>query len=48
MAEGSREWGKLSGGGGEGLSMVFFELQGKTCRVKMAGKGSYKKVGDKQ
>ncbi|GJW12908.1 hypothetical protein Tco_1578735 [Tanacetum coccineum] len=38
MAEGSREWGKLSGGGGDGLSMVFFELQGKTCRVKMAGK----------
>ncbi|GJW81116.1 hypothetical protein Tco_0145091 [Tanacetum coccineum] len=30
MAEGSREWGKLSGGGGDGLSMVFFELQGKT------------------
>ncbi|GKB84219.1 hypothetical protein Tco_0956491 [Tanacetum coccineum] len=29
MAEGSREWGKLSGGGGEGLSMVFFELQEK-------------------
>ncbi|GJS51915.1 hypothetical protein Tco_0625277 [Tanacetum coccineum] len=33
MAEGSREWGRLSGGGGEGLSMVFFELQGKTWYV---------------
>ncbi|GJV02585.1 hypothetical protein Tco_1336154, partial [Tanacetum coccineum] len=35
MAEGSREWGRLSGGGGEGLSMVFFELQGKTLEENL-------------